>query len=76
MGIPSKEILQNEYLSILSNSSCLMNKVLVGCELSLKYKIEIRRFMWNIGGVKRNVYENILPLLKEQNVQFYIDIKD
>ena len=70
---PSKEKLQEEYISKLISNPSLMNQVLVGCDLSWKYKIDIRRFMWNVGGIKRNSYEKVLPLLSENNVKFYME---
>ena len=71
---PSREVLQNEFASKIVNDTSLMNKLIIGCAMSDKYSIDIRRYLWNVAGIQRNVYENVLPQMKEYGVKYFIEV--
>ena len=87
MIVPSKEVLQEEfqesYAQLIriycdSNDSHLtpQNKHIatlhVAVNMSNKYQIDIRKFMFSVLGIRRGRYEKTLQSFKENGINVYM----
>lgn len=70
---PTKEQLQEEFAQQYIQLRKLYNvdkvcQLLIGSFMSEKYKIDIRKYLWNVGGIKVNT-----KLLDNLNISYYVE---
>ena len=74
---PSREELQEEFALAVKLYQAKtgvkpeVSKYIIACLVSEKRKIDIRRYMWNILGMKRGTYENIIHILEMNGINHY-----
>ena len=74
---PSKEELQEEFAHTAKLYQAKtgvkpeVSKYIIACWMSERRKIDIRRYMWNILGMKRGTYENIIQILEMNGITHY-----
>ena len=81
MTVPSREMLQEEFVESYMNVNKVSNnlslsecKLITACKMSEKYQIDISKFMWTIAGIKRGKYENALNVLNQNGITHYTAI--
>lgn len=70
---PSREQLEEEFAYELSQytKQNTIREILICCEMSQKYKIDIRRLLWNLTGKPKD-YSKIFDLCDTYGVSYYI----
>lgn len=79
MMTPSREVLQDEFahLSMQYQSKCnnktpvIVSQLITACILSEKYKIDIRKYLWNVAGIKRGTYDGVIQQLQKYGITHY-----
>ena len=77
MAVPSREMLEEEFVESYVNLNKTYNlslsecKLIIACKMSEKYQIDISKFMWTIAGIKRGKYENALNILHKNGIIYY-----
>lgn len=75
--VPATEYLYDEFLYVQAiyqrklNAPSDVITLMTACHMSEYHKIDIRKYMWNILGMKRGSYENALCVFKSNNISYY-----